>query len=145
MGSNCSLPLLHKPTTCSYPETDQCSPHLLSWRFILISSSYLCIGLPSGIILSRLPTKTLYAPLFSFICAMCPTLLVLNFCTLIIFCVEYKSWSCPLCYLCQAPICLRPKDLPQHPILKTVSAFVVPLMWVTHPSKQEARLWVCVF
>ena len=35
-------------------------PHLNSWRSILILSSNLCLGLPSGLYLSGLPTKPLY-------------------------------------------------------------------------------------
>jgi hypothetical protein len=34
-------------------------PHPTSWR-----SSHLCLGFPSGLLFSYLPTTTLYAPLF---------------------------------------------------------------------------------
>jgi len=37
-------------------------PHPTSWRFILILSTHLCLGLPSGLIPSGFPTKTLYTP-----------------------------------------------------------------------------------
>ena len=37
-------------------------PHPTSWRFILILSTHLCIGLPSGLFPSFFPTKTLYIP-----------------------------------------------------------------------------------
>jgi hypothetical protein len=41
-------------------------PHPTSWRSILILSSYLCLGLPSGRLFpSSFPTKTLYTPLIS--------------------------------------------------------------------------------
>jgi len=46
-------------------------PHPTSWRAILILSSHLQLGLPSGLFPSSFPTKTLYTPLLS-IRAICP-------------------------------------------------------------------------
>jgi hypothetical protein len=60
-----------------------------SWRFILILSSYLCLGLPSGLLPSGIPTKFLYAPLISPIRATCPAHLRLDLFTRIIF-DEYR-------------------------------------------------------
>ena len=40
-------------------------PHHTSWRFILILSSHLRLGLPSGLFPSGFPTKSLYTPLLS--------------------------------------------------------------------------------
>ena len=37
-------------------------PHPNSWRSSLILSTHLCLGLPSGLIPSGFPTKTLYTP-----------------------------------------------------------------------------------
>ena len=55
-------------------------PHPVSWRSILMSSSHLYLGLPSGFFHSGLLTKTIYAPLLVAIHATCPThLIILDF------------------------------------------------------------------
>ena len=66
----------HLSLSCASP-IQSIYPHPTSWRYILILSTHLRLGLPSGLLLSGFPTKTLYTPLSSPIRATCPAQLIL--------------------------------------------------------------------
>jgi hypothetical protein len=61
MEAEVLIPHSQVPATCPYHETNQFipCPYPNSWRSILILFFYLCLGLPSGLFHSVLPTKIL--------------------------------------------------------------------------------------
>ena len=61
----------HLSLSCASP-IQSIYPHPTSWRSILILSTHLRLGFPSGLLPSGFPTKTLYTPLSSPIRATCP-------------------------------------------------------------------------
>ena len=76
------------PSACPAPQPDEFSPHtsILCLQVILILSSLLRVGIPSGIFPSRFPPKTLYAFLFTTVHATCPAHhILLDLITQIIF------------------------------------------------------------
>ena len=77
--------------------------HLLEIRSNIIRPS--TQGLPSSLLPSSFPTKTLYTPLSSLIHTTCPAhLILLNFITRTILGEEYMSISPSLCNLLHSPI-----------------------------------------
>ena len=81
----------------SWAKSIQPMPPFHSCRSILMLSSHLRLGLPSGLFPSGFPTKTLYTPLPSSIRATCPAHFILDFITRTILAEEYRSLSSSLC------------------------------------------------
>jgi len=139
--------------------THKCSPHVLilsqtnpvyaphptSWWSILILSCQLHPSLPSGLIPSCFPTKTLYAHLLSTIRAICRAhLILLDFINRIIFGEQYRSLSSSLCSFLHSPVLssiLGPNIL-LNTIFSKPSSYVPLSMWATKfhtHTKQQAK------
>ena len=86
--------------------TQSMPKHPTSWRSILILSSYLCLGLPSGLFPSGFPTKILYALLFFTAITCLIHLILLEAITRIITNEEHRPRSFSLCSPLQAPVTL---------------------------------------
>jgi len=138
-----SLPHFQMPATCLCPEPDQSSQ-----RSILILSSYLCLGLLSGLFPSGFPSKSLYKTLLSPTCASFPPHpILLDLITRIIFGEEYRSLSSSCSFL-HSPVTssFLGWNNPQHPILNTlclISSLNVGEQ-VSHLYTKQAKLYFCV-
>jgi len=93
-----------------------------SWRKFFIVQPYLCLVLPSHLLLSSFPTRTLHAFLSLLLHATCPAYLIFIQCiSIIIFSERYKSQSTSLCNFLQSPLTstLSGQNISlKHPILK---------------------------
>jgi len=118
------------------------TPHPTSWRSILIlSSSHLFLGLPSGLFPSGFPTKTLYTLLLSPIRAICPVhLILLDFISRTILGEDYRSLSSSLCSFLHFPVTWS--LLGPNILLNTLFSNTLSLLYsfnmsdqVSHPHK----------
>ena len=81
------------------------TPHPTSWRSILMLSSHLRLGLPSGLFPSGVPPKTLYTPFLSLLRATCQAHLIhRDLISRIISVEQYKSWSSSLHSFLHSPV-----------------------------------------
>jgi len=112
-----SLPHSQAPVTCP-----------TSWRSILILSSHVCLGLPSGLFPLGFPTKTLYTYLPYPIRATCPAhLILLGLITRTIEGGEYRSLGSYLCTFLHSPVTsslLGPNILLSTLLSSTLSSFL---------------------
>jgi hypothetical protein len=130
---------------CPYPEPDKSSTkaYPISWESILLLSSHLRPGLPSGFFHSGFPTKTLYATLLIRIRATCPTpLFILDLIIRTIFGLSLSSvFHSPV-----TPTLLTQISL-SAPYSLTPSVIVSPWVWKTKfhtHRKQQEELYFCV-
>jgi hypothetical protein len=106
MEPESSLPYSQEPVTGLYPMQDESSPYgnPMSLKSVLILSSQLRIGLPSSLLSSGVPTKTLYALI---IISLSLSLIIFDLIYLIIFGKEYKLLNFSLCKFLQPTLIMR--------------------------------------
>ena len=142
-----SLTYLQAPVACPYPQPDQSRPcpppHPTSWRFMLILSSHLRLGLPGGLFPSNFSTKTLYttpspqyflhAPPISFFSIWSPRQ----------YWVRSTDHEAPHYVFFSTPLLPRPSwaQIISTPYSQTPSAYLPLSVWAikfhTHTKQQE--------
>jgi len=140
MEPECSLPHSQVPATCPYTDQPSPMPPVPLLEDVLILSSHLLLGLPSGLFPSGFTTKTLYTPLLYPTRATCPAHLVLLDCiTRIIFGEQYRSLSSSLCSFLHSPVTLS--LLGPNILLSTLSlrSSLTVSDQVSHPYKTKTH------
>ena len=106
-----------------------------SWRYFLILSSHLRLGLPSALLPSSLPIKILYTSLF-FIYATSPAhRVLLDLITRKLLGEEYRSLSSSLCSLLHSPVISSLSTL-------NLRSFLSVSDQVSHPYKTTDKITV---
>ena len=121
-------------------------PHPTSWISILILSSHLCLGIPSGLLPSGFPNKTLFTPLLSPILATWAAhLTLLDFITRTILGEEYRSLSSSLCTFLYSLV--TSSHLGSNILLNTLFSNTISLRsslnvrdHVSHPYKTTGKI-----
>jgi hypothetical protein len=104
------------------------SLHPTSWRSILILSSHLRMGFPSGYFPSGFPTKTLYTSILPPKRATCTAhLILLDLITRTIMGEEYRSLSSSLCSSLPCYLIPLRSKYSQYPIFKHPQPTFLPL------------------
>ena len=123
-------------------------PHHTSWRSILILSTHLCLVIPSVLLPSSFPIKTLYTPLSSPTRATCPAhLILLDFMTRTILGEEYRSFGSSLCNLLHSPVTssLLGPNILLNTMFSNTFSFLFSLNvsdHVSHPYKSTGKIRV---
>ena len=123
-------------------------PHPTSWRSVLILSTHLRLGLPSGLFLSGFPYQDPIHPLSSPIRATCPAhLILLDFITRTILGEEYRWFSFSLWTLLHSPVTssLLGPNILLNTIFSNTLGFLSSLNvsdQVSHPYKTTGKIIV---